>query len=196
MSSMMVDGLTKSSTSSGPQVRMIAAVPSWPSLTISTRLRVDHRLDVDCRLDLEEVVEPGMADQLGVDDVAAEGADAVEVALGDVLDDEARDVVVEQVVADPPVGERAGDQVGRVGRSLSPAPWAGDTGSSRWHRRDEPSRRRHFDGERVVVEQGRAGIDVGGEDLGAAARLENGVVQPHDQRVGIESRRSRAPLRR
>ena len=35
MSSMMVDGLTKSSTSSGPQVRITAGVAVWPSLTIS-----------------------------------------------------------------------------------------------------------------------------------------------------------------
>ena len=114
MSSMMVDGLTKSSRSSGPQVRMMAAVPSWPSLTISSVCALMTVSMLHRRLDLEEVVEPGMADQLGVDDVAAEGADAVQVALRDVLDDEARDVVGEQVVADAPVGQRTGDQIGGI----------------------------------------------------------------------------------
>ena len=56
-----------------------------------------------------------MADQLDVDDVPAEGADAVHVAHVRLLDDEAGDVVLDHGVAELAVGERAGDELAGVG---------------------------------------------------------------------------------
>ena len=113
--SMMVDGFTKSRTSSGPQVRTIAGAAVAAVVDDLEGLRVDDGLDLHRRLDLEEVVEAGMADELGVDDVPAEGADAVHVALRRVLDDEAGYALASSVVADATVGERAGDEVGGIG---------------------------------------------------------------------------------
>ena len=55
-----------------------------------------------------------MPDELDVDEVPAEGADAVHVAHARLLDDEAREPVLDHGVAELPARERPGDELGAV----------------------------------------------------------------------------------
>ena len=169
----------------GAQDRGRAVLPVVHDLD---RLRVDDGLDVQHRLDLDEVVGARLRDQLQVDHVSAEGADAVHVALGDVLHDEARDRVLDQPVADPPVRERSADQLGRIRDADGRAPSRGGTGTPARPRGTGGGGGVHHD--RVHVLEREARRHGGREDLRHPRHGDGDTVQRHAaRRVEGETRR-------